>query len=154
MSQPAQGREDFIKMAIEREQRAFDFFNTAIKRMTYKGTQVMLGELAKEELRHKVMLEEALEEGAVEHIGIDPSPMDFKIGNTLTIPELTDESTPQDLMIVAMKMEEVSVEFYRSILPFFKGSGFEELISRLVREEQKHKERLEKEYDDHFMSEM
>jgi len=89
-----------------------------------------------------------------EHIGPDESPTDFKIGEILSIPELTEESTPQDLMIVAMKMEDVSVEFYRSILPYFKASGFEELITRLIREEQKHKERLEREYDEHYLSEM
>ncbi|MFQ6102694.1 MAG: ferritin family protein [Candidatus Glassbacteria bacterium] len=154
MSQPVREKEDLIKLAIEREIRAYDFFNDAVDRMSYKGTKEMLRALAMEEQRHREMLERALKEEVVEHIGTDPSPMDFKIGDALLVPELTQESTPQDLMIVAMKLEEASVAFYQAILPHFRGSGFEDLISRLVREEQKHKERLEKEYDDHFLSEM
>lgn len=149
-----QGIEEFINMAIEREERAYSYFRDAKDRMEFDGTKKLLDELAKEELRHKSMLKKALEEGVVEHIGKDVEPMDLKLSDTLVAPQLTDRSTPQDLLIVAMKMEDASAEFYRSMQPYFKGSGFEELIERLVREEMKHKERLEKDYDEHYLTEM
>ncbi len=149
-----QGIEEFINMAIEREERAYNYYRDAKDRMEDDGTKILLDELAKEELRHKSMLKKALEEGVVEHIGEDVSPTDLKLAETLVAPELSDRSTPQDLLIVAMKMEGAAVEFYQSLEPYFKGSGFEELIERLVREEMKHKERLEKDYDEHYLNEM
>lgn len=148
------GIEDFIQMAIEREERAYNFFHDAVARMEYEGTKVMLEELGKEELRHKAMLTKALKEGVVEHIGTDVSPRDLKLSSTLVTPQLTERSTPQDLLIIAMRMEEASIEFYQTIQPHMRGSGFEELIARLVKEEQKHKERIEREYDEHYLKEM
>jgi rubrerythrin len=122
--------------------------------MEYAGTKVMLQELAKEELRHKAMLKKTLEEGVVEHIGADVSPRDIKLSSTLVTPELSKKSTPQDLLIIAMRMEEAAIEFYRALEPHVQRSGYADLVARLVREEQKHKERIEREYDEHYLKEM
>jgi len=154
MGETLREKEDLIKMAIDREIKAYELFMNATERMDYESTKLMLKELAAEEDRHRKMLEKALNEGVENHIGSGEKPVDFKISDNLVTPELSEGSTPQDVMIIAMKMEDVSVEFYRSILPHFKGSAMEGLISRLIREERKHKERLEKEYDEHFLSEM
>lgn len=154
MAKHRPGLEELLKMAIEREERAYDFYHGALGRMEYAGTKVMLEELAKEELRHKTMLTKALEEGAIENIGEDVSPRDLKLSGTLLVPDLSERSTPQDVLIIAMRMEEAAVEFYRTLAPHFKRSGLEELIARLVREEQKHKERIEREYDEHYLKEM
>jgi rubrerythrin len=154
MPQQTPGIEEFIQMAIEREERAYNFYNDAAGMMEYAGTKVMLQELAKEELRHKAMLKKTLEEGVVEHIGADVSPRDIKLSSTLVTPELSKKSTPQDLLIIAMRMEEAAIEFYRALEPHVQRSGYADLVARLVREEQKHKERIEREYDEHYLKEM
>ncbi len=52
--------EEAIRMAIEREKGAYEFYNQAAKIAKYPGTQQMFEALAKEELRHRRILEEEL----------------------------------------------------------------------------------------------
>ena len=64
--------------------------------------------------------------------------------------ELTADSAPPDIMVFAMQMEKKSFDFYNGLLAQYKGTGLEALFSRLAREEMRHKEILEKEYETHF----
>lgn len=52
--------EEAIRIAIEREKAAYEFYSKAAKIAKYPGTREMFESLAKEELRHRRMLEEEL----------------------------------------------------------------------------------------------
>ncbi len=52
--------EEAIRVAIEREKAAYEFYSKAAKIAKYPGTKEMFESLAKEELRHRRMLEEEL----------------------------------------------------------------------------------------------
>ncbi len=52
--------EEAIRIAIEREKAAYDFYSRAAKVAKYPGTREMFDSLAKEELRHRRILEEEL----------------------------------------------------------------------------------------------
>ena len=52
--------EEAIRTAIEREKAAYEFYSRAAKIAKYPGTKEMFQSLAKEELRHRRMLEEEL----------------------------------------------------------------------------------------------
>jgi len=52
--------EEAIRIAIEREKAAHEFYSKAAKIAKYPGTKEMFESLAKEELRHRRMLEEEL----------------------------------------------------------------------------------------------
>ena len=52
--------EEAIRMAIEREKGSYEFYTQAAKIAIYPGTRQMFEYLAKEELRHRKMLEEEL----------------------------------------------------------------------------------------------
>jgi rubrerythrin len=52
--------EEAIRIAIEREKAAHEFYSKAAKIAKYPGTREMFESLAKEELRHRRMLEEEL----------------------------------------------------------------------------------------------
>ena len=52
--------EEAIRMAIEREKGSHEFYLQAIKIAKYPGTRQMFGFLAKEEIKHRRMLEEEL----------------------------------------------------------------------------------------------
>jgi rubrerythrin len=52
--------EEAIRIAIEREKAAHEFYSKAAKIAKYPGTREMFDSLAKEELRHRRMLEEEL----------------------------------------------------------------------------------------------
>ena len=52
--------EEAIRVAIEREKAAYEYYCKAAKIAKYPGTKEMFESLAKEELRHRRMLEEEL----------------------------------------------------------------------------------------------
>lgn len=52
--------EEAIRMAIEREKGSHEFYNKAAKIAQYPGTKQMFEFLAKEEIKHRRMLEEEL----------------------------------------------------------------------------------------------
>ncbi|NWF56993.1 MAG: hypothetical protein HXY45_19605 [Syntrophaceae bacterium] len=52
--------EEAIRMALQREKAAHEFYTKAAKIAKYPGTREMFEALAKEELRHTRMLEEEL----------------------------------------------------------------------------------------------
>jgi len=53
-------------------------------------------------------------------------------------------------MVFAMQMEKKAFDFYNDLLAQYKGTDLEALFGRLAREEMRHKEILEKEYETHF----
>ena len=52
--------EEAIRLAMQREKAAFEFYTKAAKIAKYPGTREMFESLAKEELRHARLLEEEL----------------------------------------------------------------------------------------------
>lgn len=52
--------EEAIRMAIEREKGAHEFYNQAAKIAKYPGTRQMFEALAKEERKHRQILEDEL----------------------------------------------------------------------------------------------
>jgi rubrerythrin len=47
-------------------------------------------------------------------------------------------------------MEKKAMDFYGGLLDQHRGTDLEALFSRLAREEMRHKQILEKEYEEHF----
>lgn len=52
--------QEAVRMAIEREKAAYEFYTQAAKIAKYPGTKAMFESLAKEELKHRRVLEEEL----------------------------------------------------------------------------------------------
>ncbi len=52
--------QEAIRVAMEREKAAYEFYSKAAKIAKYPGTRQMFESLAQEELRHRRMLEEEL----------------------------------------------------------------------------------------------
>jgi len=52
--------QEAIRVAMEREKAAYEFYSRAAKIAKYPGTKQMFESLAQEELRHRRMLEEEL----------------------------------------------------------------------------------------------
>ncbi len=52
--------EEAIRLAMDREKAAFEFYTKAAKIAKYPGTREMFESLAKEELKHARLLEEEL----------------------------------------------------------------------------------------------
>lgn len=60
MIDPTTTPEEAVRMAIEREKTAYDFYTQAAKVAKFPGTREMFESLAQEELRHRLLLEAEL----------------------------------------------------------------------------------------------
>ena len=63
---------------------------------------------------------------------------------------LAPSSSPQDILIVAIKKEEAAHEFYKALSELTKDAPNKSVFETLAAEELKHKERLQNLYDENI----
>jgi len=141
---------DALNYAMDKEKKANELYLLFRGKVRDDGAKALLKDLADQELGHWKMIQEALLTGTVEGIGAKAKGQDLQVSDYMVEIELTADSTPQDIMVFAMQMEKKSFDFYNSLLARYRGTELEALFSRLTREEMRHKEILEKEYETHF----
>jgi len=138
---------DIIKLATEKEQEAADFYSKAVTIVANPGTKVMLKELAREEEQHAAYLSDIQAGKSSAAVRSKPLPPGMDLSSYLKSEPLSDNSTPQDVMILAIKREDKAIAFYAGQLPVVKGTELYPLFERLLAWEKEHKQRLEAEYD-------
>jgi rubrerythrin len=138
---------DIIKLAIEKEQEAVQFYTRASDIVINPGTKLMLKELAVEEEKHVALLSDIQTGTAIKTLGTRSLPPSMDLSRYLVSEPITENSTPQDIMIVAIKREDKAIAFYSSQLPVLSETDLHPVFAQLLAWEQEHKERLESEYD-------
>ena len=141
---------DALNYAMDKEKKANELYLLFRGKVRDDGAKALLKDLADQELGHWKMIQEALLTGTVEGIGAKAKGQDLQVSDYMVEIELTADSTPQDIMVFAMQMEKKAFDFYNGLLARYRGTELEALFSRLTREEMRHKEILEKEYETHF----
>jgi rubrerythrin len=142
---------DVLKVAIEKEEDAVEFYTKATGIIKNPGTNEMLKDFAKEEQSHVTLLKDAQKSKTMESVGSKALPQSMDLTKYLVSETITEDSTPQDVMIIAMKREDSAVSFYSEQITAFEGTDIAELFQRLCNTEKEHKERLEAEYEKVFM---
>jgi len=138
--------EEVIREAIRKEADAAAFYQMASERVE-SGISKVFREMAKEEKKHKKLLEE-LDWGKVEQYRLEDIP-DLKISEFLEDVPYDNNMTYQDAIRMAIKNEEKSHNFYlASARRFSDHPKMEKLFQMLAQEEAKHKLKLEQIYDD------
>ena len=66
--------------------------------------------------------------------------------------DMTDD--PVEALQLAIKREEAAYEFYMKHARVFKNEATRKMFETLAAEEIKHKQRLQAELDDHYLTEM
>lgn len=135
-----------IEFAIEKEREAVDFYTQCSKLTTRSGMKKAFLEMADEEKRHVKMLENFKQE-KLDSVKIKNTP-DLKIGDYLVDMKFDPSMSYNELLILAMKREEASHNLYTNLLQGTEDENIKRLFQMLAQEELKHKNRLEKEYDD------
>ncbi len=148
MTENTQTVEAVLDTAIRLETRSEQIYRQAAEIVSVPGAKTLLRELAEEEVRHKELLEGVKASGDHQRIGHGDAPTDMKLSDYLKEIPLTNESTIEDIFVFAMKREQQAVDLYTRMLDIYAGTDATPILKRLVLEEQGHKERLEKEYDD------
>jgi rubrerythrin len=141
---------DALMFAVDKEKRANELYLLFRNKVKDQAAKTLLKDLADQELGHVKMIEDVIQGGAIEGIGAKAKGRDLQVSDYMVEIELTADSTPQDIMVAAMQMEKKAFDFYNGLLAQYRGTELETLFTRLSREEMRHKEILEKEYETHF----
>ena len=110
-------------------------------------------ELAEEELRHSQWLKDFKEKGLEKQVWHKEKVPDLMLSRYLTGGDTLEGAGLQDVLVFAMKREQQAIEFYSKMMGIMRNRLAKRLCERLVREELRHKLKLETFYDDLFYEE-
>ncbi|MHA1965078.1 MAG: ferritin-like domain-containing protein [Candidatus Thorarchaeota archaeon] len=148
--------EELVSLAIQREEEAYDFYMKAAEDSELKASSKLLKDLASQEVIHKQKLEEALKEGVCDTFTCSSveelEKMD--LDRYLVDIPLSPSSTPQDVLIVAIKKEAAANSFYKALSELTANATHRSVFETLAKEEDNHKTRLQNIYDDIFQPDM
>jgi rubrerythrin len=151
-----QAFEKLVSLAIQREEEAYDFYMKAAEDSEFKASVKLLKDLANQEVIHKEKLMQALDGGVcdtftcssveeLEKLDLDQYLVDVP---------LSPSSTPQDVLIVAIKKEAAANSFYKALSELTGNASHRSVFESLAKEENVHKTRLQNLYDDVFQPDM
>ena len=136
--------DEILDFAIGRENEAIHLYIDLAGKVNKPEMRKVLKDFAREEQEHKIKLEDAKAVGIVLK--------DEEVGS-LGIAEYVDggEARPDmsyaDILILAMKKENVSVKLYTDLAKIAQDEEMRDMFLQLAQEEAEHKLRFEMEYD-------
>lgn len=137
---------EIIKQAAQQEDKAYKFYMDALKYVKDEPSRIWLKELANEELKHKELLEN-FDPSKIKNFKPDKT-QDLHIAEYLVDKDISEIKSFQDVLIVAMKKEQKSYNFYVSMAKSADNQDMKKLCKMLAQEELKHKHKIELYYDD------
>jgi len=147
--------EGALEKAIENEQHSIGVYRHALKAVKDQQTRMILKDLGLEELEHKHTLEKALLGEAIAlHAKEEATGPSMNLTEILHEKPLSDQSTPQDVMIYAIHDEKRTVEFYKEMGSHCSGAPMESVFSKLQKQEMIHLTKLEEAYEKLYMAHM
>ncbi len=139
-----------LNRAIGKEVEAKTMYEIYAGKVEDKQSKGLLKELAQEELGHK----QALEKIDPDDAGTFKTPKISRseLSGVSDRPQISKEATMQEVLKYAIAEEVDAFDFYSSLTKH-AGESLQNLLNRLASEEKKHKQRLERLYDDMFQPE-
>lgn len=141
---------EVIDFAIRKEQEAIDLYTSLSGTVRAPKLREMLEDLAKQETGHRRMLEELSPE-KLARWGRDEI-TDLKVADLTAGEQVAPDADYQDILVLAMKREEKARDLYDLLASNTQDRELRELFEFLAREERKHKLALEREYDEHVLT--
>ncbi|MDD4160551.1 MAG: ferritin family protein [Synergistaceae bacterium] len=133
---------EILKMAIENEVEAYEFYKDAALKMKDRAMKKTFEELAEEESGHKTLLEDYLNNELKEMKFKEEK--DYKVAETVEAPQvLSADMAFKDAIALAMKKEQGAMEMYKAFADASKESKQQETFLELAKMEAGHKKRLE-----------
>jgi len=129
-----------LKSAIAAEEMAHDFYRRLAGVLTQADTKETFRYLAKEELEHKQFLESCLTPAGCKLMG---QPRDVHLSELLETPVIRLDMSPKEALVVAMKQEETSHQFYQALAALQPAGEIRSFLEKMARMELAHKEKLE-----------
>lgn len=137
--------QDVVAFAIEREEKARDFYLQCVEKAQKKGIREFFQEMADEEARHRELL---LEQDVSGEPAFAPSEVeDLRLSDFLVDVKFTPDINYQQALAMAMKKEEKAHAFYSAWKARCSSEQTAQLFDFLAAEELKHKRKIEEIYD-------
>jgi rubrerythrin len=134
---------DILEIAIKREEEAYDFYMDIQGKITDPSVKETLEFIAGEEKKHKAFLVN-YRDGNFGVQGLRMSDVvDYKVAEYLEEPEVDENTTPQDVYLVASHRERRSYFFYTELANLHTDGEAREMLLKMANEELKHKEKME-----------
>lgn len=130
-----------ISTAIDSEVEAYAFYKSVSDRAKDPALKKLFEELAGEEQKHRVILQTFLTKDTANlHF---TAAKDYKVGDELPTPKLTDDLKPLEGLVIAIKKELEAMQMYTQLATLSIDAEQELLFSQLANMERGHKARLE-----------
>jgi rubrerythrin len=140
--------DEIIAYAIEKELEAETFYLEAASEADFTGAKQLFEEFAKEEFKHKTMLE-TLSKEQINSFVPETVP-DLKRSDYLVDMTYEKGMSFADILRLAMKREEKANKLYLDLSQKAGQADIKKLFEKLAQEESKHKFGLETMYDDYM----
>ena len=134
---------EILDMAIGREEVAYDFYMDIYEKVEDATVRETVEFIAGEEKKHKAFLV-SYKEGKY---GTDSLRMadvvEYKLAEYLEEPEISQNSSSEDVYLVAAHREARSNQFYSELANMHADSKLKTMLQKMANEELKHKEKME-----------
>jgi erythrin-vacuolar iron transport family protein len=131
-----------IKKAIAGETEAKEFYLKVSQRIKDSYLQELFLGFSKEEENHEKILAELLEAGKIEKASYGDAP-EFKVSETIELPQVTDDMNLKDAIGLAMKTEEMAVIKYQKLANDCNDPELKSVFNNLAAMEKDHKLKME-----------
>jgi rubrerythrin len=128
-----------LENAIVFEEKAYNFYDKAEKKVSSEDVKELLRKLKAEELKHRLRMEEAQRKADISVCcSIDSEKEGTVEAMSDDWPAITEESKREDILRVAYKKELQAKQFYATMKERFPGSFARDIFAALESEEEKH----------------
>ena len=134
---------EILDMAIRREEVAYDFYMDIYEKVEDAIVRETVEFIAREEKKHKAFLVsyKAGKYGADSLRMADV--VEYKLAEYLEEPEVTQNSSREEIYLVAAHREARSHQFYSELADMHGDSKLKSMLQKMANEELKHKEKME-----------
>jgi rubrerythrin len=134
---------EVIDIAIKREEEAYDFYMDIHSKVQDAGVRETVEFIAGEEKKHKAFLV-AYRDGNYGSQALRMADViDYKVAEYLEEPEISKDSSSEDVYLVAAHREGRSYQFYSELANMHADGELKSVLTRMANEELKHKEKME-----------
>ncbi|UCH89534.1 MAG: ferritin family protein [Thermoplasmata archaeon] len=147
---------NMLAMTLKKEENSYNFYTRAQNMAKLKNIKDLFEELAGEELKHKEIVQGYIEklkaEGTEWNPAEDLETDEIGYSKYLIATELTEDTSYQDALIIAMKREERAYIMFNNFYRITKDDDLKDLFKRLMNDEINHLKKVEARYDKDVMS--
>lgn len=137
---------NILDYAIEKEQEAVNFYIELQNKTEFSELKKMLVDLENMERGHITVIENLRKKGISQEVIKDLPAL--KLSENLEEPQHYHNLNYTDIIIIAMKREENAYNLYSAMIDHVSDTELKNLFRKLANEEQQHKIRFEKLYQE------